>query len=641
MGGVEFLNPKGFWLLSALAPLVTLYILKIRRKRAKVSSTLLWRAAERDLLAKSPFRKLVTEIPLLLQILALLLLTLALAQPTRKGSRIGSDHVAIVVDTSASMSAVEPNNLTRIQTARTAAVGILRALGPSSDAFVVEAARDGSVVQPPTRDGRALEAAIERLVVQEVEGRLAPAVALAADRLRTLGGKGRLFIITDGSLASDEAIVTQGIETQVIRVGTTLPNVGVVRLDVRSGIDSATRREQVQVFGVLRNYGPVERNVYVTAVVSDSTEPVASRRVTIPPNEKIPVILTFFPTVAMRGQGLVIHVAANDPFPVDDTAYARVPPPLRMPVTIATPAPYSWITRALDADPNLDLQKLSTDQIERVNIDDDALVFVEHACPERLRGTSFVFVAPPQGRCAGVDVGALEDGEMVTSWESSDPRLRFLSLDGVHIAKTSLLKARGQGAALVRTPRGTVVADASMPGRTVTIVGFAPGESDWPLKASFVLFVRNLVELGRSQRASGTTAQTRTGESIGVPVPPGTETASVTGPAELHFDVPARDGVAVLPPPQKTGFYRVKWKMPHTGTVLLAANLLSETESSLAQADVSTLAVKGDVTVTAGSASPTSGWATWFALLGAGVVVADILWLTKPERKSKTVRRAA
>src|SRR5436190_23435370 len=103
MGGLELLNPKGLWLLTGLVPLIVMYILKIRRQRIKVPSTWLWAAAQRDLLAKQPFKRLVAEVPLILQILALIALSIALSRPALRGNTIAGDHVAIVVDTSASM----------------------------------------------------------------------------------------------------------------------------------------------------------------------------------------------------------------------------------------------------------------------------------------------------------------------------------------------------------------------------------------------------------------------------------------------------------------------------------------------------------------------------------------------------------
>ena len=126
----ELRNLPGLWLLGLLVPLVILYILKVRRTRLRVPSTWLWASAQRDLLAKSPFKRLIVQIPLILQILALVLLALALARPSTRGDAIVGDHVAVVVDTSASMSAKEPDGKTRIELARSAARDVVRALGP-------------------------------------------------------------------------------------------------------------------------------------------------------------------------------------------------------------------------------------------------------------------------------------------------------------------------------------------------------------------------------------------------------------------------------------------------------------------------------------------------------------------------------
>src|SRR5580693_1622934 len=104
MAGLHLLDPKGLLLLAGLAPLILFYVLKIRRRRVRISSTWLWAVAQRDLVAKHPFRKLVPEPPLLLEILALIALAIALARPSSRGGSVEGDHLAIVLDASASMA---------------------------------------------------------------------------------------------------------------------------------------------------------------------------------------------------------------------------------------------------------------------------------------------------------------------------------------------------------------------------------------------------------------------------------------------------------------------------------------------------------------------------------------------------------
>src|SRR5215510_10320422 len=105
---MDLLAPKGLWLLGLLAPLVVLYILRIKRQRRAVASTWLWATAQRDLMAKSPFKRLIAQLPLIIQAAALILLAVALARPATRGREFTGDHVAIVIDVSASMTAAAP-----------------------------------------------------------------------------------------------------------------------------------------------------------------------------------------------------------------------------------------------------------------------------------------------------------------------------------------------------------------------------------------------------------------------------------------------------------------------------------------------------------------------------------------------------
>ena len=652
--GLELLNPKGLWLLTGLVPLVVMYILKIRRQRVRVPSTWLWQAAQRDLLAKQPFKRLLAELPLILQIIALIALAIALSRPAVRGGKIAGDHVAIVIDTSASMGtlvrggATAPDGApaTRISDARRAAIDVVSALAPGADALVIEGAKEARVVAPLERDERHLKAAAASVAVRDVEGDLSGAVALAADRLKSLPGKKRIVVITDGALAHDTPLSAAGADLQVITVGDDAENAGIVRIDVRSGVDPSTKKEQVQVFVMVKNYGAKARDVFVTlslqsgatsAARAAPADPIASRRILVPPNDKSPVVLTFEPRSNDHGAGIVVQLSPGDALAIDDVAYGRVPTGLKMPVTLASSADYSWVQRALEADPTIDLRKLTLEQLQTVNIEPDAFVVVEGACPEPLPGHDAMVIGPPAGSCLGIDVGATIENPQVTSWESGDARLRFLTLDGVLVAKSAQLKAQGAGASLIRAPTTTLVADASIPGRMLTIVGFDVADSNWPLKASFVLFIRNVVELARLHRSQGVAGPARTGEPLRVAVPTGTEAITIEGPGlpTGGQTIGARLGFAIVPPLERAGLYALRWTVPHVGGALVSANLTSEKESDVRARPVLVDANAGGGAATVHASKVVDAhneWGSWLALLAALVILFDVWWLTRKPR---------
>src|SRR5262249_46057399 len=156
--------------------------------------------------------------PLILQILALIALAIALARPAARGGKIQGDHVAIVIDVSASMGARSSAG-TRMDEAKRAAADVVAALAPGADAIVIQAAREARVASPLEGDPKHLKAAIQAMSVREVEGDLGAAVALAADRLRSLGGSRRIVIVTDGALANASPLAVAGLPTQVLSVG--------------------------------------------------------------------------------------------------------------------------------------------------------------------------------------------------------------------------------------------------------------------------------------------------------------------------------------------------------------------------------------------------------------------------------------
>jgi hypothetical protein len=632
---VEFLNPKGLWLLTAIAPLVVLYILKIKRERMRIGSTWLWAEARRDLLAKHPFKKLVPELPLLLQLLALIGLSIALARPALRGGRLTGDHIAIVLDTSASMGTEATTDsgkkTTRMALAIDAARNAIENMEPGADAIVIEGAREARIVSPLDRDPRRLEAALASVKVREVEGDLSAAIGLAADRVRSLGGKRRVLLITDGALASQAPLAASGMDLQVVTVGQPRDNLGIVRIDVRAGVDPVTKHDEVQAFGMLKNYGKTARDAYVTVTVEGKREPSASRRVLVHPGEKAAVVLSFEPSALEFGKGLVMQVSPGDALPLDDVAYGRVPKSRKMPVVHAATS-YSWIARALDADPDLDVQKITPSLLGHANSDPDALVIVEGACPKDLPGLDVLVVNPPPGPCLGATVGAQVDQPDITSWEQGDARLRFLTFDGVHIAHANPLETPGH-ASLVRAGKIAVMADVSSPGRTVTLVGFDVGDSDWPLKASFVLFVRNVVEMARLHRSQGTTGPARTGDALRVAVPPGVSTVTVSGPGIRDHDVAAKGGFAIVPSADRAGLYRVRWSSPHYGDAIVVANLASERESDVRPRPVLIDQNGGAVATTTRVPDAHHEWGLWLALLAAALIAFDVWWMTRKRRE--------
>lgn len=667
---LALLSPGGLWLLALLGPLVLLYILKIKRSRRRVPSTWLWAAAQRDLMARAPFRKLIAQLPLILQALALALLALALARPASRGRELTGDHVAIVLDTSASMSAAARGPAgeatTRIELAKQLARDLLAGLAPGSDALIVEAGRDARLVAALDRDLVRLKAAIDPIAARDVEGDLGAAVALGIDRLRQLGGARRVVAITDGNLARPASLRGASLPVEVITVGDPVDNAAIVRVDVRSGSaagdasdasgadgERSEHREEVQAFLVVANFGAQPRDVYVTMRQDNASDVLGSRRVLVKPGERLPVVVTFRPSPGDYRKGLVFELSPRDAMPLDDVAYGRVPAGDKLPVFLAsagrgqggeppgtqagaTSGGSVWLERALASDPMTSVTSGALgDLLGKPGLDPDTFVVIDGACPPDPPGGDLLIVNPPPGRCAGTLVGQTLERPTLTSWDTADPRLRFLTLDGVNLRAASSLKPEAATQELIRAQEGTIATDISTASRTGTLLGFDVGESDWPLKASFVLFVRNLLEQARAHRAHGITGPARTGEPLRVSVPATARDLQATGPAGERLEVAQRAGVAVIAETPRAGFYRLAWQGPQAGSVVVPANLTSVAESDLTPRPL-VAEGGGEVAVSSAAGQPDAHveWTWLLALAALGFVLFDVWYFTRVPLRS-------
>nr|MBK7064864.1 VWA domain-containing protein [Deltaproteobacteria bacterium] len=147
MGGVTLLHPAGLLALIAAAPVIAAYLLRSRRERVQVSSLKLWRDVALESRARRPWQPPPRELSLLLELVAVVATALALARPARLSTDASPARVALVVDTSASMAALD-GDATRWRLALDAARSLLRSLPPDAEVMLVSADRSPSVRSP-------------------------------------------------------------------------------------------------------------------------------------------------------------------------------------------------------------------------------------------------------------------------------------------------------------------------------------------------------------------------------------------------------------------------------------------------------------------------------------------------------------
>ncbi|MFO1093913.1 MAG: VWA domain-containing protein [Planctomycetaceae bacterium] len=189
----------GAWLFLLLIPLIIFYFLKLKRPRLEIASLALWQQVISDQRVNAPFQKFKRNLLLLLQVLMLCLIALAAMQPFIKGNTAQSQYLPILIDTSASMAAVDEAGKSRLELAKEQVREIIDGLLPGQQLTLVAV---GSTAQRKTEftDNKPLLLSeLDKLKVVDVPSRLEDGLQLAQALTRTFEIE-QVRLYSDGNL---------------------------------------------------------------------------------------------------------------------------------------------------------------------------------------------------------------------------------------------------------------------------------------------------------------------------------------------------------------------------------------------------------------------------------------------------------
>ena len=563
---MQFANPLAFWMLAAAAPLVAMYVLKVRRKRVRVASLMLWQAVIENQRRARPWDRFRRHDLLWLQLLALLLVTLALAGPSIPGTKRLGKSVVWIVDGSASMAATSPKP-SRFGAARDVVVGGIESLSPTDEGMVVLAGPDPRVVVSFTRDKERLKAAVKGMAPTGAAASVGAAVDLAVALTRNRPER-TVVVVTDGSDRTMDAALARHPGIRVEHVGRPAENVAITALDLRR---SPTVDLESELFVTLRRFGGETAPVGIEVTLDG--ELVATEAVEVPPDRAVARV---YRGLGKTGGLIKVHLETGDALRTDDDAVAWLDPPKRRRVGCIG---CSMLTgRALASDPRFavtaaDAWTAPADGEEAP----DLYIFEDAAVPE-VPGAPFLALGPS---AVGTEAAPEEvEWPQVTQWRRSHPTLRFVDPGGIHVMKARPPTDR-KWEPLLESDQGALLSTGIHGGMRGVVLHFRPSESDMPLRVAYPLFLLNSAGWLTGEESRGTTRTLAAGSPL-LREGWGTDGDEVVlvRPDGTELNVPVRDGVARFGGLDQVGVYKLRG--PAGRSERVAVNLVSESESDLA-----------------------------------------------------------
>ena len=603
---MEFLNPTGLFGFLALPLLLIPYLIRRKPQRLPFSSLLLFMDAGESASAK-PWGRIRLPPLFFFHLLLLALLIFALTEPVFS---IRPTNVAMVLDNSASMQALEDGK-TRFSLAQERADALAGELG-------VGAKVDVYLTTPTLEKVHAVPLSPSEAAA--IVGKLAPYDLGEAPidydtvlaQLARQHKYQRVYLLTDRPARGQSALA------RVITIGQPHGNTALTAFDVqRSSLVNARLDASVEV----ANYS--ERDEKIKILLKGNGAELAHREVLVGSGK----------TAAVAFEGIADHpsyeaeIANPDVLPVDNRRFAVAPASRNLRILGITPRPREL--ESLKAIPGVQIDIIAPADYDKSEHSGYGLEIYHFATPAALPRIAALFILPPESSTV-VDLGQPVSNITVSNWRDPHVLTRYVNFNLFRPAYARPLKPQTAGDIIIDSAAGPLAFASERQGVRYLTVGFDPfpylGRDNLPMS----VFTLNLLDWffdsrGGKSQATGEAiflGKVQQGDQI---VLPGGKKLSITPGAGFFGGA----------------FYQGIYQLTHGGErQLFARNLRDPGESDLRTP--APVAIGGD---SPNGASASVLFSFWPYLLIASLALLLLEWFLSPRmaflKSSRAPARAA
>ena len=447
--------------------LVALYFYDRSRRRAVVSTLRFWprRLAPA---VRQRHKRIQHPLSLLLQLAALLLLLLAIADPRPDALGAPAKHVVIVLDTSAAMALSDSDGNPIMPQARALAMAYLERVPSRDRVLLIEADGAPRVSVPFSTDRTLLREAIRGAAPGRTALDLRAALDLAVGTLRLAldsGGEtlparaefGETVYIGPGRFAGQPARPGSVPRLRYLETGTPSDSLGVLAL--RASADPADRGKW-EVELRVRNYTAVPTSAPFEFFFDGKR--LGHRELDIPPGQDASLSFTLR---TQRAGRLEARSTGQDHYAANNAASVRIPGTRRTQLQVLGASPESFaplLAAGARVEPTF------VDALE--DLSDDAIhVWARGGDAKASRRA--IFLAPPGTVSPAGDAGSVRE-RPIASWSVAHPLARGVRDQDFVPDRARLFETAAGDEIVAETDGGPVILARSGDGRRMVAFGF-------------------------------------------------------------------------------------------------------------------------------------------------------------------------
>ena len=624
---MQFLTPLGFFLAALAAPIILLYMLKLRRKQVQVSSTLLWERLLRDQQANAPWQKLKRNLLLFLQLLILAALVLAFARPVLQTPAVASGSVIVLLDASASMNAtdVAPS---RFETARQVVQTLIDGLSGDSRMTLILVSGTPHALAASETDHALLKKALSAANPTQGSADWQSAFALAAGAAHGEQAVTTL-IVSDGGLPAGLPALPG--EVRYVPVGTAADNLAITALALRPSAKGP------QLFAEVTNYAASDHAVLLSIYLGDKL--VDARQFNLKPGGSQSLTLdnlSAAPGVYKAHISRPDDNAAPDAFPLDDTAFAVYQTSSARRVLLVSKGNL-FLEQLLAALPDIQPFRALPGKDGALQIPNEPfdLTVLDGIVPAQLPAGSLLFVNPVSNPL--FQVGApFKDMKNVQVREN--PLTRFVNWSNVHILQAKTVQLPSWADALITADAGPLVFAGAVDSRRVAVVTFDLRESDLPLQVAYPILFSNLINDLVPPGAFDAAQPLHPGDSLSIAAQSGVDQVVVASPSNVAYTLTPGASGYTFTATGELGYYAVNFVSKGVSKAeYFAVNLFDPAESDIR---VRPAIQVGRAAVASAAPQKIGQLELWPWLAGLALLALLIEWQTYHRRSLSSLKSA-
>lgn len=336
---MSFANQIGLFALLSIIPFILLYLRKPKPIEKVIPSLMFFIKEKKNSKQYAFLRKLVQNLLFFVQLLALIGLSIAVAEPFVKVHYdTNAENTVIILDGSASMQ-TKNGLITRFDKA------LIEAKKYLSGKVSIILAEDFPLIIVQDESIEIAQDLLGKLKPKTTGTNIGDAMLLAKEILK--GKHGKVVVLSDfinsagpDILATKRVLTSENIDVTFVAISNNAKNIGITELKID--------KNNVQVF--VKNYNDKDEKVILRVLQSDKVI-TRSEQVTVLPKS---VEAFVFPTIDGVSK---IELENQDDFELDNYAYINIPYKKKIKVLLVSDVKKSSITDALESSSDIEIER--------------------------------------------------------------------------------------------------------------------------------------------------------------------------------------------------------------------------------------------------------------------------------------------